>query len=702
MTWWREQLPLLVYTRSAAWMPSKHSRGSGSSSWSWMEDKNSWMEEKNSSLWQQKHEDSRRDDSDGSGNTRVLRDGTPWWHCVQRGATQPAPAHVESSSDGDDEIRKIASRLAAGIEEDAQKRAAHRWEILSFSCIAAWNLRYRRAAWQHVNDASRENTMNVVIRANLFGLCSDIAMPGPRETAEDKAEDKAAKERMQQKREGDELQVAAHMEEGAPSVPLWPLERSAATDAEILRGAVRAYLAAREAYEAQKNAGSGGSAAAAKALSGSVRDVVMWKCVKVSGADSEERLLDTLSAACDFNLDSNKDLKSQLLNSFHHIMGDTKEAFKSRSSQRRRRRPRKSRESDAPHAEVLTHIHSTSTGEERCFSACFTESDKQWDRNNMLCAPFAADCVQWEHGEGEAQTHPMQVILPSGLAPPGLAPEIDASYPATITESSQGFQMNLAPGCWEIWQQNSHADNLAAENESLRQENQTLWALVASLQEDMENLRRDTSQLRLYHVQMAIGPLENSQADGGPERIHVIEFSRHPQEFYNALARGASLKECRQALEKENHDWELQSGAKVFVHPHQYQETLNLIRGMNLRKQHVVAAESMLWNVMLSIHTLRSRLQVRPKSRYELGVVGNGTASSGRRGDEVEEWLRREEKRRAAVEAVKRTDKYREATERPLTPDPTDPMVSKRDWEKGVQEWRKCLAKGSSSGTGDV
>ncbi len=76
-------------------------------------------------------------------------------------------------ADSDDEFGKIASRLAAGIQEDRKKRAARRWEILSFSYIAAWNLRYMRAAWQHVNAASRENTIDRgTTTAVLFSLHS--------------------------------------------------------------------------------------------------------------------------------------------------------------------------------------------------------------------------------------------------------------------------------------------------------------------------------------------------------------------------------------------------------------------------------------------------------------------------------------------------------------------------------------------------
>ena len=61
-----------------------------------------------------------------------------------------------------------------------------------------------------------------------------------------------------------------------------------------------------------------------------------------------------------------------------------------------------------------------------------------------------------------------------------------------------------------------------------------------------------------------------------------------------------------------------------------------------------------------------------------------------------EEWVRRTAHRAAVLAAVKRGANYLAATQdptfpRPQTPDPTDRTVSKRRWERGVQQWRKDL-----------
>ena len=62
-----------------------------------------------------------------------------------------------------------------------------------------------------------------------------------------------------------------------------------------------------------------------------------------------------------------------------------------------------------------------------------------------------------------------------------------------------------------------------------------------------------------------------------------------------------------------------------------------------------------------------------------------------------EVWQRRSAHRAAGVGAVKRSADYIRATEdpgvpRPKTPDPTDETLSKRAWERGVQQWRMGLA----------
>ena len=60
-----------------------------------------------------------------------------------------------------------------------------------------------------------------------------------------------------------------------------------------------------------------------------------------------------------------------------------------------------------------------------------------------------------------------------------------------------------------------------------------------------------------------------------------------------------------------------------------------------------------------------------------------------------EEWVRRGQHRVACIEAVKRSADYIAAVAqdraRPETPDPWQPEVSKRAWEKSVRQWRQDI-----------
>ena len=59
-----------------------------------------------------------------------------------------------------------------------------------------------------------------------------------------------------------------------------------------------------------------------------------------------------------------------------------------------------------------------------------------------------------------------------------------------------------------------------------------------------------------------------------------------------------------------------------------------------------------------------------------------------------EEWERRAQHREACIAAVKRSGDYGAVAQhfaRPVTPDPRQPEVSKRAWEKSVRQWRMDL-----------
>lgn len=76
---------------------------------------------------------------------------------------------------------------------------------------------------------------------------------------------------------------------------------------------------------------------------------------------------------------------------------------------------------------------------------------------------------------------------------------------------------------------------------------------------------------------------------------------------------------------------------------------------------------------------------------------GRSRSPCGANGECSEEvWRRRSAHRAAGVAAVKRSADYISAAAgprvpRPKTPDPTDRKLSKRAWERGVQQWRMDL-----------
>merc|ERR1719247_3270226 len=94
---------------------------------------------------------------------------------------------------------------------------------------------------------------------------------------------------------------------------------------------------------------------------------------------------------------------------------------------------------------------------------------------------------------------------------------------------------------------------------------------------------------------------DDADADSGP-RVVLLKFSRRPRSLGEALLNAPELADCIQALQSHGFHVELQSGAKVFVHPEHYEATLEAIRlgGWTLFPNHVVT-EVHLEEVVLGI-----------------------------------------------------------------------------------------------------
>jgi len=107
------------------------------------------------------------------------------------------------------------------------------------------------------------------------------------------------------------------------------------------------------------------------------------------------------------------------------------------------------------------------------------------------------------------------------------------------------------------------------------------------------------------------------------EQIYLLEYHRHPEAFRKALCEGPSLQQCRAALEEAGCKWLLASGAKIFVHPQQYAQTLVAVveQGFELRPFHVIVAESFDYYVEACLADLSYRQGARVKLRTVIHEV---------------------------------------------------------------------------------
>ncbi len=200
---------------------------------------------------------------------------------------------------------------------------------------------------------------------------------------------------------------------------------------------------------------------------------------------------------------------------------------------------------------------------------------------------------------------------------------------------------------------------------------------VKRLQKEVEELQERNLQLRSLHAQVALGPMGVLEEDGGDggDRIHLLTtFIRHRSEFRDALAEAMPLLllEVRLALEQAGFNWQRGCGTKAFVHPHQFEDIVALMKkkDLSLHKQHVMVAESLAWNVTHSVFHLRSRTELgssigRPSAASSAKESSNMTPGLEVASD-MDQWTRRELKRReegiAAI--IKRWSGHTHAMER--------------------------------------
>mmetsp|Transcript_88892 Transcript_88892/g.163028 ORF Transcript_88892/g.163028 Transcript_88892/m.163028 type:complete len:267 (-) Transcript_88892:311-1111(-) len=72
--------------------------------------------------------------------------------------------------------------------------------------------------------------------------------------------------------------------------------------------------------------------------------------------------------------------------------------------------------------------------------------------------------------------------------------------------------------------------------------------------------------------------------------VYILEFARSPKAFLDAITVAPELQLCREALENAGCDWVLESGAKAFVYPNQYEVVVAAVRSLKLKPRHVIVS----------------------------------------------------------------------------------------------------------------
>jgi len=88
--------------------------------------------------------------------------------------------------------------------------------------------------------------------------------------------------------------------------------------------------------------------------------------------------------------------------------------------------------------------------------------------------------------------------------------------------------------------------------------------------------------------------------------VYILEFARSPKAFLDALTVAPELQQCREELKNAGCEWILESGAKAFVHPNQYEVVVAFVRSLKLKPRHVIVSadfESNLHDALSNVGT---------------------------------------------------------------------------------------------------
>lgn len=126
-------------------------------------------------------------------------------------------------------------------------------------------------------------------------------------------------------------------------------------------------------------------------------------------------------------------------------------------------------------------------------------------------------------------------------------------------------------------------------------------------------------------VQSSVGGVGGAQVEAALPKLHLLEYSRTPRCFHDALLERKELSECVRLLEASSLASELDGGLKIFVPPELYGMTVSALksRSERLQSRHVVASDSYVQAVREAIAGIPSKHQVRVKSATSLEGSGS-------------------------------------------------------------------------------
>lgn len=122
------------------------------------------------------------------------------------------------------------------------------------------------------------------------------------------------------------------------------------------------------------------------------------------------------------------------------------------------------------------------------------------------------------------------------------------------------------------------------------------------------------------HRGQASGTCDSMEADD--ETVYKLTYSHHPLEFLQALMEGPALQQCRNALAEAGYSSLLrETGAKIFVKPHQWQIVMQALQGHDLHPYHVIVTEGFEHLVAESLLSIRCKKRPKIKAGGRLPLV---------------------------------------------------------------------------------